>query len=68
MTIEEIENRIKEIENDAGDDEAQHSAEDNLYLDFIKYVSKGSSNDIELMQMAKRILRVSKMDFARYCS
>jgi hypothetical protein len=39
MTLNEIKKRVKYINKIKNDDEAAHSQEDQLYYDFIKYVS-----------------------------
>jgi len=66
MTLEEIRNRIEDIKNEDGDDEAQHGLEDLLHLNFIKYIS--NLKDCKLAILAEEILLVDKMPFARWCA
>ena len=66
MTLGEIRSRIEKIKEEVGDDGTQHSIEDTLHLDFIRYVSR--HGDKELAILAEEILLVDKMPFARWCA
>ena len=66
MTIEEIRARIEEIISLAGDDETQHSREDRLYLDFIRYVASLGDRVPPLAEQAAEILRTQELDFCRW--
>ena len=66
MTADEITERIKKIEQASGDDEAQHSREDKLYYDFIKFIADTELGDLGLM--AKLVLTTKAINFARWCS
>lgn len=65
MTPEEIKQRIEEIKNSYG--ESQHSKEDDLYRDFVEYVSRCKSYR-GLREMAKEILKTKDMKFERWCA
>lgn len=68
MTLEEIKARLTQIEFhgvEYGDDERAHGMEDELYSDFIRFISEGSSHESEL---AKEILRSKSLNFARWCA
>ena len=66
MTLGEIRSRIEKIKKEVGDDGTQHSIEDALHLDFIKYVSKGENKELAIL--AEEILLVDKLPFARWCA
>ncbi len=65
MNIEEIQYRIKAINEISHDDEAAHSLEDRLYEDFIKHVSKRKD---KIGNMARQILATQEIDFSRWCA
>jgi len=66
MNLEEIKKRINEIEV-IGDDYTgdSHRMEDDLYKDFIIYVSKNKKYP-ELQKMAKEILKTENINFPRW--
>ena len=66
MTLEEAKERVANLERIKSDDEAAHSAEDTLYIDFVYHVAE-KGND-ELSQIAKEILKSISIDFARWCA
>ena len=66
MTLGEIRSCIEKIKEEVGDNGTQHSMEDALHLDFIKYVSKYGNK--ELAVLAEEILLVDKLPFARWCA
>lgn len=66
MDLPEIEARIKKIKEKAGDDEIAHGLEDDLYGDFVKYVSEKGNK--KLSEMAKAILETKNIGFARWCA
>lgn len=63
MNLENIKKRIKKIKNIQDDDEVAHRMEDDLYTNFIKYVSKRRD---KIGIMAKEILKTKRIDFARW--
>jgi len=63
MTKEDIKKRIQDIKDDAGDDERQHSREDDLRRDFIRFVQKDSKKYGEL---AALVLSTDALGFARH--
>ena len=65
MTKEEIVERIEEIKQEERDPEAQHTLEDELMYQFIVFVSTKKS---KLGLLAKEVLKVTKLDFPRWCS
>ena len=66
MTLGEIRSRVEKIKEEVGDDGTQHSIEDALHLDFIRYVSKYGNKELAIL--AEEILLVDKMPFARWCA
>jgi hypothetical protein len=67
MNIEGIKKRISFIKENTGDYERTHSAEDDLYRDFIEYLSKTSKNK-KIKEMAELILSTQDIHFERYCA
>lgn len=65
MTIQEIQERVLEIQKLSGDDEYQHSNEDKLMVDFIKEIAS-SNNDYS--DQAKEILKTRVLAFSRWCA
>lgn len=65
MEVKDIKNRIREIKLMAGDYEVAHSKEDSLRDDVLREIARGCPNPSEL---AKEVLKTSKLDFARYCA
>ena len=66
MTLEQIQKRVNDINECAGDYEAAHGMEDQLYEDFIRLVSQSKSK--KLAEMAKVVLSTKDSDFPRYCA
>lgn len=66
MTLEDIRNYIEKIKVENGDDQTQHGLEDELHREFIRYVSLYDSG--KLSMLAKEILLVDNMPFARWCA
>lgn len=64
MTNEYLQKRIQEIKDIKDDDEAAHSWEDDLYEDFIRYVSENGPQ--ELAEKAKIILKTKEIKFSRW--
>lgn len=64
MTKEYLEKRIKEIEDMKNDDEMAHCSEDDLYEDFIRYVSENGPQ--ELAEKAKIVLKTKEIKFSRW--
>jgi hypothetical protein len=62
MTLVEVKERLKKIEEVSYDNEDAHSRADSLMEDFIKFVSE-SEEYPELKEMAKEILKVYDMNF-----
>lgn len=67
MTLDQIKEKITEIEHMNGDDERQHSTEDELYLDFIKYVSTNPI-DNDLAAKAQLVQTTQNLTFCRWCA
>lgn len=65
MTLSEVENMVRDI-NDCKDDfEMAHEMEDDLYKDVLKEVVAGNP---EAQLMAREALKTKQIDFARYCA
>ncbi len=65
MTLDEIKKRIDEIKEIAGDGEVAHKLEDELYLDFIRYVAGGNGEDLE--EKATFVSSTQGIEFFRWC-
>lgn len=65
MTTKQIQERINKIAARGGDDEYAHMDEDELYLDFVKYVSTLGGT---VAKKAKLVLKTREFDFARWCA
>lgn len=67
MDIEEIKKRVAQIKRMKADDEAAHSAEDQLRADFIAYVASLEMLP-SLSEKAKLVMTTEKINFARWCA
>lgn len=65
MTIKDVKDSVKRIEEVKMDDERAHSMEDNLHQTVLKAVAEGASNADKL---AKEALKSLKIDFKRWCA
>lgn len=66
MTTEEIKAKLMAINADSGDPEEAHGMEDELYVDFVKYVA--SLDDLSsLSEKAKLVLSSRYIRFPRWC-
>lgn len=65
MTHDEAKRRVQDIRDMASDDESAHSAEDQLYADFVRYVA---SQEGPHRAIAEEILKTEKIDFSRWCA
>lgn len=63
MTLQQIQDRLKAIEDAARDPEKAHIMEDMLQLDFIAYVA---TLRIPVALKAKEVLKSSEIDFPRW--
>lgn len=66
MKLEQIEMRVKDIEDVSGDPEVAHGLEDRLREDFIKYVASLSDHLPQLAEKARLVLTTSDIDFPRW--
>tara|TARA_R110000737_G_C14623309_1_gene494003 strand:+ start:10056 stop:10259 length:204 start_codon:yes stop_codon:yes gene_type:complete len=67
MNRNEIIMRINDIKELRGDDESAHSLEDELYYDFIEYLSTACV-PLLVREKAKLILTTKKINFSRWCA
>lgn len=79
MNLNYIKEKIAEIESIKDDDERAHIKEDELYGEFVKFVSdiKPDTDEnsarrflelLDLIDMAKEILKTNDIRFARWCA
>lgn len=67
MSIEEVKQKLIEIENLKYDDEVAHAMEDQLLHDFIEAIkNKKYKNIKEVIAIATEISKVQDIDFARW--
>jgi hypothetical protein len=64
MTKQHIRDRIAEIELVRSDNEVAHIREDKLYYEFVEYV--GRTDRGKLGELARELMEVRKLDFARW--
>ena len=62
MTLEEVKARIQKIRDEKGDDEVQHSLEDDLYFDLLKYFADQGN------ELAKEAIKSRDISFGRWMS
>lgn len=65
MTLEEIRERVQQIKNVAWDNEKAHGMEDDLFLDFLKFVEKTTTDDV-IGNLAGEVLKVADIKFSRW--
>lgn len=63
ITVSEIRKRVKEIRDLKGDYEAQHSREDDLYIDVLKAIAAGQRKGLVL---ANEALAAQRIKFPRH--
>jgi hypothetical protein len=66
MMVNRVKNRVLAIEKSEGDDERQHSLEDELYRELITAIANGYCADP--VACCKEASRTQEMDFARHCA
>jgi uncharacterized protein (DUF1697 family) len=64
MKNEEIIERVKQIEETKDDNEVAHSMEDQLYVDFIRYVSQSGNEQLAIK--AKLVLKAQDIEYGRW--
>ena len=64
LTLGTIIKRVKQIEDCSCDYEAAHAMEDELYFDFVEYVSVHGNDN--LREMADAVLKTKDLNFPRY--
>lgn len=67
MTPDEARERVKKIEKIAWDFEQAHSKEDELYLDFMRFVRDETTDD-NMREVAVEVLRATFVEFPRYAA
>ena len=65
LTLQDVKNRVQEIENASSDDECAHGMEDDLHRDVLAAIAEGAPNAKEL---ADEALKTSGIRFARWCA
>lgn len=66
MDILKVREKIRDIKAHAGDDEAQHCIEDDMYLAVLEAIAAGKAEDPK--RLAKAALKARKLDFYRWCA
>ncbi len=66
MTLDEVANAVRRIDEIKDDYEAAHAAEDKLRADFIWYVAESCPE--EMSNMAREILKTDEIEFPRHCA
>ena len=64
MTVEEIVNRLNRIKQVSYDGEVAHELQDDLFIEFIRYVEKKSRGQLSVR--AKLVLNVLSIKFDRW--
>ena len=66
-TVAEVDARIREIYDHKGDDEMQHSLEDDIMREFIAAVADGAVDSQEARRMAVRVAELNEStNFSRW--
>jgi hypothetical protein len=65
VSIQEIEQRVVEIQRERHDEERAHGLEDDLYREFIAYVATLES---PIAAKARLVLSTKQIQFPRHCS
>ena len=63
-----VEEAVADIESMAGDDEAAHTKEDQLYYEILKLIAEGALSGEDAVLCAKEALKTVEIDFARWCA
>ena len=66
MTVEEVQAEVERIRAMALDDEAAHSAEDDLWENALRAIASGETADAA--GIAAAALKTKTIDFARWCA
>jgi hypothetical protein len=66
MNIEDVELRVENIRERAGDDEVAHGMEDDLHQDVLRAIAAGTCSDP--VGCAASALKTCDIDFARWCA
>ena len=67
MKIQEVKERLAEIEHCKDDDEMAHSYEDDLFYDFVEAVKDGKyKTRKEIIEVAAELFKVRDINFARW--
>lgn len=66
MTVAEVEVEVARIREMAGDDEAAHGAEDDLWENVLRAIASGETKDAA--GIAAAALKTKTIDFARWCA
>jgi len=68
MDVEKIIEFVSRVDASKGDYEVAHSMEDELYAEFILFVSKSDLVPKHIQEMAELVLTTKDLDFERYCA
>lgn len=66
MTPKEVRDRVDFIRGIAGDDEAAHVTEDELYADVLRAIAAGRCR--KAAELAQEALKTQDIEFARWCA
>jgi hypothetical protein len=64
MDVDEVRERLREIDNLRGDDERQHAEEDDLHHDVLSAIANGEAADPR--RLADEALRSGEIRFSRW--
>ena len=69
MDLAYLQSKISYIVNELhGDDEAQHSKQDDLLWRFVEVVASGEPTKRDQAELAKELLKLRDAPFARWCA
>lgn len=66
ITLEELNEWLNHIADIAGDDEAAHSAQDNMFGEVLRAIASGKLSIRYVRELAKTALKVYDIEFARW--
>lgn len=67
MTLQQVKQRLAEIERLKDDDETAHILEDNLFYSFVNSIQQGKYKTMqEVVEVANEVMKVKEIEFERW--
>ena len=68
MTLKIIKERVTRIDEIKINYELAHRIEDDLYTNFVSFISKNKIIDKDIRKMALEVLKTKEINYSRYCA